>query len=273
MKKVRTGYRQLPFALIFGFLLVLGVFIWILFFTPLFQPWMNSLTLKSKRILGLERKEASPEEKRVREEVILKKMEQASLEIDWRALAPEYPRRRNLGNLSEKEKMKVLRETPEFKEMDQEVKAYAKKKEDLFKIEPPLPSIEESTDFTHLKDMKDKGTEKTLQRLLGQKEKVSQEKPLEENLRLGIKGPAATRKILERSPPPQVKVTVETEIELTFWVFPDGMVDRVIPTIKGDAELERAAIQYLKQWRFVSLPRDQPQVEQWGTIPIKFKLQ
>jgi len=51
------------------------------------------------------------------------------------------------------------------------------------------------------------------------------------------------------------------------------MVDRVIPTIKGDAELERAAIQYLRHWRFVPLAKDQPQVEQWGTIPIKFKLQ
>jgi hypothetical protein len=29
----------------------------------------------------------------------------------------------------------------------------------------------------------------------------------------------------------------------------------------------------LKQWRFAPLSKDQPQVEQWGTIPIKFKLQ
>ncbi len=195
-------------------------------------------------------------------------MEQASLDFDWRALAPEYPRRRNLGNLPEKERIKALKETPEFKEMDQEVKGYAKKKEDLFQIDLPLPSIRESTDFTHLKD---KGTEKNHSRLR-QKEKVSQEKPLEENLRLGIKGPAAIRKILERSFPPQVKVTVETEIELTFWVLPDGMVDRVIPSIRGDAELEQTAIQYLKQWRFAPLPKDQPPVEQWGTIPIKFKL-
>jgi len=269
MKKGWTSGRRLPVVLILGFFLVLSVLVLLLFFTPLFQPWMNTVTLRSKRILGLERKEVPPEEKQIREEVILKKMEQASLEIDWRALAPEYPRRRNLGDLPEKEKMKLLRETPEFKEMDQEVKTYAKKKEDLIKIDPPLPSIEGSTDLTRLKD---KGTEKAVQRLLGQKEKVLQEKPLEENLRLGIKGPAATRKILERLLPPQVKITVETEIELTFWVLPDGMVDRVIPSIKGDSELERAAIQYLKQWRFVPLPKDQPQVEQWGTIPIKFKL-
>ncbi|OGP92909.1 MAG: hypothetical protein A2156_10140 [Deltaproteobacteria bacterium RBG_16_48_10] len=270
MENTRRGHRRLLPFLTLGLFLISGFVFLILFFKPVFQPWVNALTLKSKRILGLQAQEASPEEKRIREEVILKKMEEASLEIDWRALAPEYPKRRNLENLPEKEKMKVLKETPEFKEMDQEVKEYAKKKEDLFKIESPLPSIKETTDFTHLKD---KGTEKMIQRLLSPKEKVSQEKPLEENLRLGIKGPVVTRKILKRPSPPSVKVTVETEIELTFWVLPDGMVDRAIPSVKGDTELERMAIQYLKQWRFLSLPRDQPQVEQWGTIPIKFKLQ
>jgi hypothetical protein len=66
---------------------------------------------------------------------------------------------------------------------------------------------------------------------------------------------------------------VETEIELTFWALPSGIVDRAIPTVKGDAELERLAIQYLKQWRFAPLPKDQPPVEEWGMIPIQFKLQ
>jgi TonB family protein len=105
------------------------------------------------------------------------------------------------------------------------------------------------------------------------KKKAPPEKPLEENLLLGIQGPLAFRKILEKPQPPHVKVRVEAEIELTLWVLPDGRVDRVIPSVKGDAELERIAIQYLKQWRFAPLPRERPQVEQWGTIPIKFRLQ
>jgi hypothetical protein len=49
-------------------------------------------------------------------------------------------------------------------------------------------------------------------------------------------------------------------------------VDRIVPTIKGDTELERIAIQYLKEWRFLPLPKDRPQVEEWGVIPMKFKL-
>ena len=79
--------------------------------------------------------------------------------------------------------------------------------------------------------------------------------------------------MIERPPPPLVKVRVEAEIELTLWVLPNGMVDRAIPSVKGDTELERIAIQYLKQWRFVPLPKDHPQIEQWGTVPVKFRLQ
>jgi TonB family protein len=90
---------------------------------------------------------------------------------------------------------------------------------------------------------------------------------------LGIKGTLASRKILERPPPPQVNVRAEAEIEMILWVLPNGRVDRVIPLMKGDAELERIAIQYLKQWRFAPLPQEKPQVEQSGTILVKFRLQ
>ena len=136
--------------------------------------------------------------------------------------------------------------------------------------EPPVPSIKEASKIEKLKD---RGAEKIIERLLVAKEKPLPEKALDENLQLGIKGSLVARKILERPPPPQVKVKVEAEIEMTLWVLPNGMVDRVIPALKGDAELERIAGQYLKQWRFAPLPRDQAQSEQWGTIPIKFKLQ
>ena len=247
----------------------------IFFFSPTIQSRIGrgwkTLTRESKRILGWEKGEIPPEEKRIREEVILKKMEEASANQDWRLLAPEYPRPKKLDPLTREERMKALKNSAEFNEMDKELKEYLKKKDDLlFNLEPPLPSLKDTTDFTQLKD---KGAEKVVEKLLSQKERAFQEKPLEENLLLGIKGPLATRKILERPQPPQVKVKVEAEIEMTLYVLPSGIVDRVIPLVKGDAELERIAIQYLKEWRFVPLLKDQPQVEQWGTIPIKFKLQ
>ena len=220
--------------------------------------------------MGWKRREIPPEEKRIREEVILKKMEEASAKQDWRSLPLNIHDPQKLESLPEKERAKALKDSPEFKEMEKELKEYLRKKEDLLNREPPLPSMKDPIDLTRLKD---KAAEKVIERLLSVKEKASQEKPLEENILLGIKGPLSTRKILERPNPPPVKVKVEAEIELTLYVLPNGMVDRVIPSVKGDAELERIAIQYLRQWRFAPLPKDQPQVEQWGTIPIKFKLQ
>jgi TonB family protein len=272
-KRLKINPKRRIFLLGF-FIVLVGFLFWSFiydstFHTRLGQGW-KALTRESKRILGWEEGEIPPEEKRIREEVIFKKMEEANALQDWRTLAAEYPRPKKLESTPPEERMKVLKDSSEFKEIDQEVKDYLKKKEGLFYPEPSPPSFRDATDLISLKD---KGTEKVIERLQRTKEGNAQEKPLDENIRLGMKGPLVTRKILERPGLLQVKLKVEAEIELTIWVLPNGTVDRVLPSVKGDAELERAAIQYLKQWRFVSLPKDQPQVEQWGTIPIKFKLQ
>lgn len=269
-----TRNRKHTFLLIGVFLIFIVCVACIFIFLPnvparLKDGW-RTLTHESKRILGWEKGLVPPEEKRIREEVILKKMEEASAREDWRALAPEYPRRRKLDSPDAGEKLKVLKNSAEFKEMDQELKEYLKKKEDLFYPQAPTPSFKDATD---LASRKDKGAEKVIGRLLKSSEGNTQERPLEENLRLGIRGPLVRRKILERPNLPQVKLKIEAEIELTLWVLPNGTVDRVVPSVKGDAELERVAIQYLKQWRFAPLQKDQPQAEQSGTIPIKFKLQ
>jgi TonB family protein len=274
MKKRSTKNQKRPFLLIALFFILIGFLSWIFFFAPTFpirlRDGWKALTHESKRILGWEKGEIPPEEKRIREEVILKKMEEASAHQDWRTLAPEYPRPKKLESPNTEEKMKSLKNSSEFKEMDKELKEYLGKKEDLFYPEAPTPSLKDATDLISLRD---KGTEKVIERLLSSKGGNAQEKPLEENLRLGMKGPLVSRRILERPNPPQVKVKVEAEIELTLWVLSSGIVDRVVPSVKGDTELERIAIQYLKQWRFAPLTKDQPQAEQWGTIPIKFRLQ
>ena len=274
MKKRSTKNQKRRFLLIALFFILIGFLSWVFIFAPAFpirlrEGW-KTLTHESKMILGWGKDVIPPEEKRIREEVILKKMEEASAHQDWRTLASEYPRPQKFESASTEEKMKALKNSSEFKEMDKELKEYLKKKEGLFYPEAPTPSLKEATDLISLKD---KGTEKVIERLLSTKEGNAKEKPLEENLRLGMKGPLVSRKILERANPPQVKVKVEAEIELTLWVLPSGAVDRVVPSVKGDTELERIAIQYLKQWRFAPLPKDQLQVEQWGTIPIKFRLQ
>jgi TonB family protein len=272
-KQSAKNWKRL-FLFIGFFLIFIGFLSWVSIFVPSFpirvRDGWRVLTYKSKRILGWGKGAIPPEEKRIREEVILKKMEEASAREDWRTLAPEYPRPKKLEAASVDEKTKALKNSSEFKEIDRELKEYLKKKEDLFYPEAPTPSLKEAMDSVSLKD---KGTEKAIQRLLNAKEGSVQEKPLEENLRLGIKGSLVSRKILERPPPPQAKLKVEVEIELTLWVLPNGTVDRVVPSVKGDTELERIAIQYLKQWRFAPLSKDQPQTVQGGTIPIKFRLQ
>jgi TonB family protein len=276
MKKEMKRARKKRLTFLIGLLtLAMGIFVWAFLFIPsvqfpLEQGW-RVLTKEAGRFLGLKRRDdVPPEEKRIREEVILKKMEEASAQQDWRSLAPEYPRPKKIEATTDEERMKTLRNSPEFKGLERELKEYLRRKEDQLLPEPPVPSIKEAS---KIEKMKDRGAEKIIERLLVAKEKPLPEKALDENLQLGIKGPLVTRKILERPPPPQVKVKVEAEIEMTLWVLPNGMVDRVIPALKGDAELERIASQYLKQWRFAPLPRDQAQSEQWGTIPIKFKLQ
>jgi TonB family protein len=65
-------------------------------------------------------------------------------------------------------------------------------------------------------------------------------------------------------------VQAESEITLKFWVRPDGVVSRVLPERKGDTVLEAAAIRYLEGWRFTPLSLQEPQVEQWGLITVRF---
>jgi TonB family protein len=274
MKKKAKRERRFVALLIALILVLLGFFALLILSTPEFGTFLEerweTLSRESRRLLGWGKQEIPPEEKRIREEVILKKMEEANAAQDWKALVPEYPRPKKLEGAEEEERMRAFRSSPEFKEIEKALMEYLKEKEDLFSPESPMPSIKEALE---LPPRKDKGTEKIVEGLMSSKEKPSAGRPLEENLQLGIKGPAVARKILERPSLPQIKVRVETEIELTFWVLPSGIVDRAIPSVKGDAELERLAIQYLKQWRFAPLPKDQPPVEEWGMIPIKFRLQ
>jgi Gram-negative bacterial TonB protein C-terminal len=86
-----------------------------------------------------------------------------------------------------------------------------------------------------------------------------------------IKGPASERKVIFQPPPPSVTVESESEIELRFWILPNGAVGRVVPVKKSDSRLEALAINYLRHWRFTPLPSDTTQDEQWGIIPFKFR--
>jgi hypothetical protein len=87
-----------------------------------------------------------------------------------------------------------------------------------------------------------------------------------------IKGPASERQVIFQPPPPSVTVESESELELRFWILPNGTVGRVIPMKKSDPRLEILAINYLRQWRFTPLPSDALQDEQWGVIPFRIRI-
>jgi TonB family protein len=87
-----------------------------------------------------------------------------------------------------------------------------------------------------------------------------------------IKGPAAERRVLFQPPLPKPTVESETEIELRFWILPNGTVGRVVPLKKANPRLEALAINYLRNWRFDPLPPDAAPEEQWGVIPFKFRI-
>lgn len=87
-----------------------------------------------------------------------------------------------------------------------------------------------------------------------------------------IKGPASERQVIFQPPPPSVTVESESEIELRFWILPNGAVGRVVPVKKSDPRLEALVINYLRHWRFTPLPPDTLQDEQWGIIPFKFRI-
>ena len=89
---------------------------------------------------------------------------------------------------------------------------------------------------------------------------------------LEIKGPLSSRELIYRPPIPDVKTDPGIEVEMRFWVHPNGTVDRVIPLRPvGTPALESAAADYLRQWRFKPLSEKEPQVETWGTAVIRFR--
>jgi TonB family protein len=129
------------------------------------------------------------------------------------------------------------------------------------------------------RDLEPPPMKETVQEVALAEEKT--EKTPQENLELAkqlkvssqIEGPIKGRKIVFQPPLPQVDVGIDVEFRLKFWVLPDGTIGEVIPLKRGDVNLERVAIAYLKKWQFQPLPSHLPQQKIWGTIPIRFTVQ
>lgn len=87
-------------------------------------------------------------------------------------------------------------------------------------------------------------------------------------------GGRGTRKILRWEKPKfPPGVQKEIDIKIKFIILPDGSVVSPIPLIKADTQLEDAAIQALKTWRFEPLRPNQIQFEQTVIITIPYRLE
>ena len=86
-------------------------------------------------------------------------------------------------------------------------------------------------------------------------------------------GGEGTRKIYSYNLPEYPRgVSKEIDVKLRFTILPDGTVGRIIPLMKADTQLENAAINSLRKWRFEPLPRTQEQLEQTAIITFPYRL-
>jgi protein TonB len=80
------------------------------------------------------------------------------------------------------------------------------------------------------------------------------------------------RRVASAPAPPRVRIENPADVRIQFWVSPRGEVINTAVIQRGDPALDRAATEYVKKLRFNPLPPGEEQV-QWGTIPVKFRLE
>jgi len=230
-----------------------------------------------KRIEGGERRgEKSIEQflgddRKRREDFLMSKLKELSLGESIDVPSPSFIVPQRKEKTTPEERVRLLRSSPFFKDLGRLFREssmplgdYRGKmlSMDVAEIKVPRRQI-----------LEDKGTEHIIARIIV---KDRSKKPSVHGIKkdsIGIKGPAGKRKILYKPEIPEVKIEREGEVELKFWVLPDGSVGRVLSILRGDAELERISINYIKQWRFNSLDEGGQTVDQWGTITVKFRFE
>ena len=75
------------------------------------------------------------------------------------------------------------------------------------------------------------------------------------------------------APLPAYRTQVNATIRVRITVDPQGRVVQRLLLLKGDADLEKAAMDALQQWRFNPLPSNAPQELQTGTVTFRFRLE
>ena len=202
----------------------------------------------------------------IRDDLVARTLSKATVNIEP---TPPLPQARFISeeSISEERRMAMLKTTDLYRTLEERIQKEGRQAVHYGVPKPivkdahrnPGPQLPEDSDARHMLTSLKETAEKHLRQTM----------PVPETVTLGITGPVATRQVIHIPPSPHVKVSVEADLRLKFWVFPDGTVGKVVPLVKGDAQVELAAISHIKKYRFNPLPHDAPQIEMWGEISVR----
>jgi len=201
---------------------------------------------------------------KIRDEVVRPKLSEMGLS---EKIKPPLPRASLFppGELNEQEKKVILENSRFYRELGEVV--FGKEREREILAAPEVKTSDAKGGTIPLPE--DTEAQRIIASLREAAKEEGQGKNSGEGVALGIKGPAASRRINYLPPPLESKPIVEGECLIKFWIFPDGTVGKAIPLAQGDTQAVVAAIDRVKRFRFAPLPKDVPQVEQWGIIPAQ----
>lgn len=215
-------------------------------------------------------KQSLVDDQKRREDFLMSKLKDLSLGENIDIPSPSFLVPQRKEEIPPEEKIRLLRSSPFFADLSRFLRESSRPMGD-YRGKTLSVSVGEM-EIPRKRIIEDKGTQHIIARIMVP---AQSKKPRAQGLRkdtIGIKGPAGKRKILYKPEIPEVKLEKEGEVELKFWVLPDGSVGSVVPLLRGDAEFERIAINHIKQWRFNPLDEGVSTVEQWGIITVKFRL-
>jgi hypothetical protein len=253
----RIALFTLPAALLFLVVVLVA--------PDLFKPTRESsipVPLKEREGSGI------PEDtlvQKIRDEVVFKKLSEMALREESQPPLPRvslFPTEKP----EEQEKMRILKNSRFYHEVEEIIQEQERQQE-FFNVPRPQTGDVKGGDIPVPEDVVAKEFIASLKATV-QEEEGAQKKNAEDTA-LDIRGPAASRKINYIPPPLQPKPSVDGDTLLKFWVFPDGTVGKVVPLITEDTRIYTATINHVKKYRFEPLPKDTPQVETWGVIPVK----
>jgi len=233
------------------------------------EPFVKRIEEGERRV-GKSLEQFSVDDRKRREDFLTSKLRELSLGESIDVPSPFFLVPEKKEKITPEERIRLLRSSPFFKDLGR-----------LFcESSMPMGDYRGKTlsvgvgemEIPRRRILEDKGTEHIIARIMVKSRSKKPSVQGRKKASIGIKGPAGNRRILYQPEIPEVKIDKEGEVELKFWVLPDGSVGRVFSLLRGDAELERIAINYIKQWRFNPLDEGGPTVQQWGTITVKFRL-